>query len=189
MPYNAQGLWEPEDDAVSTKLTGLLSKDNPVITQARTAGLAFANRRGLANSSMAAQATEAAAYGAAVPIASQEASQIAAKNLSAQGFRQQTGLLEKDIASKEGIAQLNVAAHDREKSTSAAVAMENAYAEVFRTIGQQHELPADARNTYLQHISLIRDSNLNLIEQLYGIDLDWATPNVVGAGNTPSSSP
>lgn len=253
------GQYKLEDDSVSTHVTGLMSQSSPFMQQARTQGLQSANRRGLLNSSMGVQASQAAAYQAALPIASQEASQAFQKNLSGQGYQQQYQLAEQgfghqkalaeqgfghqqqlltmelgsrerlqmaDLAaqkerlgmqitsqeklalqdlkaamdrlnvqtgSQEKIAQMNIAAHDRQYAMSAAVAMENSYAEMFRTIASAHDLPAAARDQYLQHIGAIRDANLNLVEQLYGIDLQWPSAGYgvggSGAGQTPPPPP
>lgn len=162
MAFNAQGVWTPEDDTVQRQLSGLLAKDNPLMAQARANSKLAMNRRGLINSSIAAGEGERAALSVALPIASQEAQQLAQKNLGSM-----------DIGSREKIAAMNVAAHDREKSAALTAAMANVYGEQFRTIAAQHELPADARNAYLEHIKATNTVNMSLIEQLYGIDLDW----------------
>tara|TARA_Y100000310_G_scaffold231079_1_gene233607 strand:+ start:1949 stop:2452 length:504 start_codon:yes stop_codon:yes gene_type:complete len=166
MAYNSETMeWEYEDPNVAGRVTELTKSDSPYMTAARTRGIQSANRRGLLNSSIAGQAGEKAAIDAALPIASQTASQINQTNLAQMG-----------ITSTEGIARMNVAAHDREKSMAALAAMENVYGEAFRTVASQYELPADARNSYLEHLALVRDQDFNLVEQLYGIDLEWGTP-------------
>ena len=167
MAFNEQGIWSPEDDSVTTRLTGLLKTNSPLMKQARTSGLQAANRRGLLNSSMAVGASQKAMNSVALPVASQEASQTHQKNVASM-----------DVGSRERIASMNVAAHDRERATAAASAMANIYSEGFRTVASQHELPADARNQYLQHFGRVNDSNMALIEQLYGIDLEWASPEL-----------
>lgn len=78
----AAASYARRDDSVTNALTNLVSKDSPLMRQAQTSGLQTANRRGLLNSSMAVKAAEDAAYAAAVPIASQEASQAAGENLA-----------------------------------------------------------------------------------------------------------
>jgi hypothetical protein len=164
MAFDAQGNWTPEDDSVSKRVTGLMNQQNPFMQQAQTAGLKQANRRGLLNSSMAVGAAQGEAYKAALPIASQESQQIAAKNL-----QHIAGAQQKDIAT------MNIAAHDREKAQAAIAAATNAYTEGFRTIANNHEMPANARDAYLEHLRRLHDVNLNLIEQMYGIDLEWPT--------------
>jgi len=167
MAFNAQGVWTPEDDSVSTRVTGLMSQQSPLMEMARTSGLKAANRRGLLNSSMAVGAAENEAYKAAIPIASQEAQQVAQKNLQHM-----------TTAGQKDIAAMNIAAHDREKAQAAAAAYNNAYTEAFRTIAQQHELPAHIRDGYLEHLARLNNSNMSLIEQFYNIDLNWATPTL-----------
>lgn len=179
MAYNATtGKWEQEDASVSNRVTGLMSKNNPYMQQARTRGMQSANRRGLLNSSMAVGAAEGEAYSAAVPIASQEASQVHQRNMQQGQFDHDAGQLGKQIESQEKLGFANIAAHDREKAAALAAAMENSYAEMFRTIGQNADLPAAVRDKYLQHAGTVRDNNLRLVEQLYGITLDWETPTV-----------
>ena len=62
-----------ETDTVAGQMESLLSKDSPYLTQARTRAAEGMNARGLLNSSIAIGAGEAAAYDAALPIASQDA--------------------------------------------------------------------------------------------------------------------
>lgn len=180
MAYDpATGMWKPEDDSVSTRVTGLLKADSPYLKQARTDAAKTANRRGLLNSSIAAGAGTDAAIRSSLPIASQEAQQIADKNLSAQGFNQNTALQAQDIASREKIATQNIASSEREKSISAIAALENSYTEAFRTIAQNPDLNSEARNQYLDHLGAQRDANFNLVEQVYGIDLEWPSTAAV----------
>ena len=67
---------ETQDDyeTVQGQLQGLLSDGNPYVERARHMGRESAAARGLLNSSISAQAAEAAAIDAALPIASQDAS-------------------------------------------------------------------------------------------------------------------
>lgn len=74
--FNLSGLQKPVDVAVDPKtqtvsgqLESILSSDSPLIQQARTRATQAMNQRGLANSSMALGAADAAAYDAALPIA------------------------------------------------------------------------------------------------------------------------
>lgn len=171
MAYDSNGKWNFENDSVSNQMTGLMQKDNPFMQQARTQGAQASNKRGLLNSSMGVQSGQVAALQAALPMASQDAKQIADKNM-----------MQTDVRSKEDIAMMNVAAHDREKSMAGVANAENAYASMFSQIGNNQDLPADVRDTYLAHIGAIRDSSLNMVEQMYGIDLEWA--NTATAENT-----
>jgi hypothetical protein len=72
--------FEPEkrtvdaNETVSGQIDNLMSKGSPVLERARAGAMQRANERGLLNSSMAAQAGEAAVLDAALPIASADAS-------------------------------------------------------------------------------------------------------------------
>lgn len=81
MPFDpTTNTWKYEDDSVEGKVTGLVDVNSPLIQQARTQGMQAANRRGLANSSIAVGASQDAAYKAALPIATQDATQTYGKN-------------------------------------------------------------------------------------------------------------
>jgi hypothetical protein len=162
--------------SVSQQLTKLTGSDSPYITQARASGMDTANRRGLLNSSIAAGTSEAAAIGAAAPIASQEASQ-------AYGREQQ----QKGIASTEKIAQWNINSNDRQQAANFAAAAEATYSQSFSAIASNPNLPKEARESYLAQIGKVRDSNLALVEQLYHVDLDWGSSS--GAGGAPTPTP
>lgn len=66
--------WTPSDNAMAShQLSKLLASDSKLMTQARGNAQAAAARRGLLNSSIAAEAGEAAAIQSALPIAQQDA--------------------------------------------------------------------------------------------------------------------
>lgn len=196
MAYDPKtGVFKPEDESVSGRVTNLMSQSNPLMQQARTQGAQAANRRGLLNSSMGVQAGQAAAYGAALPIASQEASQAHQTNIQGRDLQTRDLMQKREITSQEGmhkrgiesserianlnresqerIAQMNVAAHEREKAASLAAAFESNYAHVIAQVMNNHEIPANVRQQFLDHAGRMRDSNLRLVEQMYNIQLDW----------------
>ena len=82
---------------------------------------------------------------------------------------------EAGIAAQERIAASNVASFEREKATAALAQFDNNYQEAFRTISANENLPADVREKYLTHLAALRDTNINLVEQLYNVDLVWTT--------------
>ena len=187
MAYNAQGAWEPEDDSVATGVARITSQNSPLMQQAKTAGAQQANRRGLLNSTMAVGASQAEVVKAALPIAAQDAQQTAQKNLaqqdftqrgqlSAQEFGQNRQIQAADIASKEKVASMNVAAHDRQYAQAALAASDSAYAQQFNAIAQNHNIPADVRDQYLRGLAQMRDSSINMVQQMYGISLTWQSP-------------
>ncbi len=179
MAFNEDGTWSPESDSVETRVTSLMDKKNPLMIKAATGAKQWANKRGLLNSTMAAGAGTTAALNTVLPIASQDAKQTADKNITALDYSNRRGLLDTDLSSKERIASMTVAANDREKATAAIAAMGSTYGDMFRTIATADKIPAAARNAYTEHIGRIRDANLNMVEQMYGISLDW--PSTGGA--------
>lgn len=150
----------PANDDIMSHLSAFTSSSSPVVQQARTRGLQQANQRGLLNSSMGVQAAESALYDVALPAASQ---------MAAQGHQTK-------------IADKNIAAYDREKAASLAAAYQNTYAQMFSAIASNANLPADVRNSYMAHLGAMRDSNMGLLEQMYGISLEWDTPEVPTSG-------
>lgn len=65
------------EQTVEGRINGILNPNNPIIQQARTRSLQAMNDRGLANSSLAVTAGDAAAYDAAIPIAAADAATFA----------------------------------------------------------------------------------------------------------------
>lgn len=232
MAFDAQGRWKPEDQSVATKLTGLLASDSPYIKLARQGGMDVANRRGLQNSSIAAGTSEAAAIGAAAPIAAQDASQIAQQNLSFQGAGQASDLSKQEsgqtasLAQQQADAALRAQTQSEAAATAAAAAqhgyqtdeqkaaaeaqltygttiqgMQGAQAQTqqqgeaaiaaraqaidavtkandiynsgFTSLANNADLPADTRAQYLQNLIDTRNSSFDMIQQVYGIKLDW----------------
>jgi hypothetical protein len=174
MAYNSTtGVWDPESADVGKQVTGLLSKGGDYMKAATAGATKAANRRGLINSSISAGAGVDAAIKSALPIASQNAQQIHQQNLQTGQFGHEAGQLGKQIESTEKMGFANIAAHDREKTLAGLAAFENSYGEIFRTIGQNEALPAAVRDKYLAQAAKMRDSNMNLVSQLYGVELDW----------------
>lgn len=159
LPGSTVGAWSAYGGtpALPTDIYGLASgfvnQDNPMMRAARTAGLQQANSRGLLNSSMGIEAAQKSAIDAALPAAAQMSQQNNATNLQRE----------------------NIAAYDREKAASLAAAYESTYTGLFSAIMNNPNIPAAARENYLAQIGRQRDSNLGLLEQFYGIKLDWGT--------------
>jgi hypothetical protein len=121
MPYDAtSGQWTPDSNSsTADKVSGLLSDNGAYVQQAKAAGTDLAASRGVLNSSIAAGASQKAAYDAVVPIATADASIAAQKDLSKQSFVQTTAtntqqntaakdLQTGQIASTEKIAGMNI---------------------------------------------------------------------------------
>jgi hypothetical protein len=329
MAYDPKtGEWKPEDESVSGRITGLVSEQSPLRKQADTVVAQGYNRRGLLNSSQRVQAGANAAYAAALPIASQEATQAHNTNIQSRGLLAadlqqgrditsrekmqtqditsresmqdkdiglQTQLQTRDITSREGMQDkdlsaqkdmqgrditsregmqskdigyqigrdnaqitaqkdqtaaqiaaqkdqtsaqiaaqkdrdtaqiasqqwmqlldlnarkeignldraaqeriagmqdrmsgLQLAASDRQNAASMALGFEQAYASQVASIMANPEIPAEARQAYLNSVALTRDSNLALVEQMYGIQLDWGGTNPPTAPPSPAPTP
>lgn len=78
-----------------------------------------------------------------------------------------------DIDAQERIASLNVGAGARSDASRMATSMELAYSTMLQTIMNNPDIPAAERQSYMDHANTIRDSNLALIEQMFGVDLQW----------------
>lgn len=164
MPYGANGTWTPEDDSVAKKVTGLLSKNSPLVQTARTQASQTLNRRGLLNSTMAGQAGEQAAIGAVLPIASQEAQQTHQKNMQQEG-----------LGSQERIASLNVGAHDRQYVAAAGVEAQKTYAAQLNEIIKNNDLSSENREKYTVDARARLDNQIKLLQGIYGpnVVIDW----------------
>lgn len=86
MATNPDGTYKLDDDSVASRVAKITSGNSDLMKVARTQGMQAMQRRGLGNSSMAVGAAEMSALNAAVPIASQEASQIAQRNVTGMGI-------------------------------------------------------------------------------------------------------
>ncbi len=66
MAWTPDGFWKPEDSDAAGKVASVVSAGGPLMKQAAGLGMSTANRRGLANSSMAAGMAQAETYKVAV---------------------------------------------------------------------------------------------------------------------------
>ncbi len=154
----------PDDTSVSKQMTRLLSRDNEYMQQAEAQGLKSANRRGLINSTAAVRAVEGERIRAALPIASQDAGQ----------------------AHQTYLNRMNVGAQERQAAATLMASFESSYSNTLSNIMNNPDLPASARDKYTKHAGMVRDSNLRLVEQMYGIQLDWGGGGS-GTGVTPTA--
>lgn len=82
------------DDDVEKVLTRIMSQNSGMMKQARTQGLQGAQAAGLGQSTKGIQAAQAAAYNAALPIASQQAQQAHQKGMQTEQFGHERGMQE-----------------------------------------------------------------------------------------------
>lgn len=185
-----QGIEQPDvpgSSDIGKHLADFTSSSSPVMQQARTSGKQQANQRGLLNTSMGIQAAENAAYSVALPAASQMAGQGHERGMQTRAFGHdrgmqtdrfghETGLEKMRQEHQTSIADKNIASHDREKSASLAAAYQASYSNSFAALASNPNLPAGVRDQYLGHINNVLQSNMALVEQFYGIQLNWGAP-------------
>lgn len=185
----------PQDDSVQNRLYGLMSMSNPLMKQAKTAGLQMANRRGLLNTSMGVGAAQDSMVRAAMPIAQQDAQQAFQKNLSRQDFLQGRNLQGEEIGAREyaqdreidyqrterladrqlqeRIASMNLASTDQRAAAGMITGLEGLYADNFRTIMSNPNMDEASRTAQLTSIQRLRDQYLDFVQQMFSIKLEW----------------
>lgn len=182
--------------SVAGELDKMLASDSPLMRRARTTGFQVANRRGLLNSSIAAGEAQNAMIEAAAPIASQDAQMgfqaaenaknraearseanwqrefTAQQNEIERGFQER--MKNKDLDNSERIAASQLVAN---YATSRASAQQ--------AIFSNTAMKAKDREDALRWINSEFQSNVDFVEELYGIDLDFAS----GLKATPKPKP
>lgn len=100
--YTPDAFKVTPEQTVEGRLGGLIAADSPLMQQARTRALQYANSRGLINSSMAAGEAQARMVESALPIAQQDASQFnqaMTNTVNAKNTASQFGAAAKNTAS------------------------------------------------------------------------------------------
>jgi len=92
-----------------------------------------------------------------------------------------------DLALQDRLSTLNLSAQERAAAGQLAQAYEASYSNMVAAIMSNADIPANERQRYLNHASNIRDSNLRLLEQFYGIELSWGQP--AGTPTPPGINP
>ena len=90
-----------------------------------------------------------------------------------------------DIESQTRIAQMNVASSERNAAAALAASLERNYTDLLASIMNNPNIPAADRQRYIDHANQTRDSNMRLVEQMYGISLEWQTPTSPGGPSSP----
>lgn len=163
MPFNSKNEWIPEDDGVASRVTSLTSGDSPLMKQATGLGIRQASRRGLSNSSIAAGAIRSATLGAAVPIASQEAQQIASKNQAR-------------ISGDYGLTatRLSLESQEREGAANRVSQAFSDYNNTMSNIAANSKMKAAPRAAMQASTKDVLTTQLRMFQQLYpGSNLNW----------------
>jgi hypothetical protein len=117
----------------------------------------------------------------------------------------QSGLTDKQIAANAGLAATNntaemartqaqIAAGERQAATQALTQADANYAASFGQLAGNENIPAEAREAYMQNLLAIRASSQDTIQQMYGVSLNWGgaaqpqvsqkTPAAEGSNNS-----
>lgn len=170
--------------SVASRVADITSKDSALNQAAHTEAAKISNRRGMLNSSFASGEALDSVLRAAVPIASQEASQAFQGSENALDRTNQQTLQQKDIDFRTGegaldralqkqIANWNLSSTDREAASRMVTNLDALYSSDIASINANTSLSATARATQLKAAAALRAKRLNLAEQIYSIDLKF----------------
>jgi len=88
-------------------------------------------------------------------------------------FQQQEGRLTRDL--QERIANMNLSSSDRNAASSFLTSMETMNQSTYQSIMNNTALDAKTRDKYLTAAKNMRSGQIDFVEQLYDIDLDWGS--------------
>lgn len=165
---------------VDKDLARIMSQDSPLLAQARAQAAAYANKRGLMNSSMAAGETYGRMVNAALPMAQQNSQLTTQQNIAAAQNRTQANIASAQMANRaaELTQQLNAAAAAQDAQAYNAAATQLAalerdaaaqQAELNYRAGEQTAAAINARNA--QTIDSVTKINQQYLTNLGNADL------------------
>jgi hypothetical protein len=194
---------DPTTGTVAGQMAGLLEEDSPYMQRAATAGLQYANDRGLLNTSMGAEASQAAAIDAALPIATSDAAAYNYQSNLNQNLAEDSRQFDANLAESTRQFDSAQAETQRQFDENAAWTKESFGLE----LGYNYDAMTDnnkeafvnylsnARATYDNWVNSVRTSpdldataqqalldtayesfvsDVELASTLYEVDLDWA---------------
>lgn len=91
------------------------------------------------------------------------------QQLTAQNLQQN-----RQIISNEQQNTLDRVSQERQNSLTTIANFEQSYATMVANIMNNPDIPASERQRYLDHASNVRDSNIRMVEQMYGFQLNWS---------------
>lgn len=219
---NPNGTPSGNTSSVIDNVNADLAGNSTYIQAAKAAGTDTANQRGVLNSSIAAGASQAAAYNAVTPIATADAANTTSKDLSAQNYAQssqlqsqgatqasqlsaqnyqqsqelqdsqnteQTNLANISQQTQLQIANMNVASDQQDKAQAAATTYASIYSNMVDSINNNTQIPADARQAYLDNALTLYNNGMGLIEQTYNVSLDWGSQSTDAGSSGGYSAP
>lgn len=166
MPFDANGKWIAEDAAVQKQLAPIIAQDSAVMRQAGAAGARSANRRGLGNSTMGIGAGQSEMLKVAVPMASQNASQISGMNQAEMGNQ-----------NSRDINAANLAAAERERQLAALTSLTTNSQQAIAQTLNNHEIPSGTRAAVQSSINAQTAAAIAAMERLYGTSINWGRVN------------
>jgi hypothetical protein len=86
-------------------------------------------------------------------------------------FRKSEGALERGL--QEQIAKWNLSSNDRNAAAQFVTNMETMYQNTYNSIMSNQSLDAKSRENYLTAAKNMRNTQLNMVEQMYNVDLNW----------------
>lgn len=151
--YDPERIELKPENTVESRIQGIIQKNSPLMQMAQTQGLQQANRRGLLNSSMAVGEAQKAVFGAALPIASQDAS----ASFQANTLNQQAGneAMRFGVAGAQNIQAIGAQGEEQRKLNDQTIK-----AQLDRDILTHKQTLEQARAT--GDIQLERDAKLQL---------------------------
>lgn len=184
---------DSDKETVQGQIKGLLTSGSPMIEQARTSANQQMNSRGLLNSSLAVQASDQAAYNAALPIAQADANiygTASQQNMAAQNDALKTNTSASNEAAKLNLganldalkANLDVASKTRlagieadyktliQTSASASEIYKGTMASIANLIANT-DMTAESKATAITGMFDRMGSALNLVGSINGVDL------------------
>lgn len=164
------------DNSVSGRVDAILASDSPLMRRAGAEGMQAANRRGLGNSSMSVQASQAAILNAATPIASQEAQQQASAELAAADASNRERLQQAQLDAAAADTQARIAADERAKMLAALTDLTGQRFNALSNILANHKVSSGARSSAISSFNDQYQSTLNYLQNLYGVSLSNRTP-------------
>jgi len=166
--------YTPKNESVSENINSVIKQNSPLMTQARSAAKRAANSRGLMNSSMAINAGQDAVLKYATPIGSQQAQQNFQHNDAFRKYTYQADLTNREVASKEKVAQWQLNSTDSNNAAQQAYNAAALYENQIANINNNTNLSSSSRSGQIKAARREYDRAMRLVEQIYGVDLNWA---------------
>lgn len=175
----------PQSSSVMGNISDVIKTDSPLMRLAETRAKQVANSRGLLNSSMAVQAGQDAILNVAMPIGQQQADQNFRSSEAELAFQRQQALQANDIrfqsaeksldrSLQEKLAGWQLNATEADNAARQVYGAQTLYQNTLVNINQNTALSAEVREQQIKAARDQFDTAMNLIEQIYRIDLNWA---------------